>query len=148
MTMKRSDCYEALYKIKEERNVNIQEQLDKLYSSTQVPNDVVEFIEQNSQRTLDDFINVISKTKKFYKSLFFNYTNDTSEYVKGFLSLLTHIIITIDRNTELRKEILDIFPISDIINVVERNLIFGDNADEVCQMAETLRKVFIVGSAD
>lgn len=141
--MRRSEAYDILFRLKKERKIDISQQLEILATSETVPNEIVQFIDSNSGRTLEDFINVISKQKHFYANICFNYRNDISTYVKAFLSLLTHIRITIDKNPELREKLNELFDIETISSVVTRNLIYNDNDNDVIDCAKRIKLVYL-----
>ena len=71
MALKRAECYEALFRLKTEKKLDIEEPLRDLASSSKVPKKVLDFIEKNSSRTLDDFIDVIARGKPFFQNLCF-----------------------------------------------------------------------------
>lgn len=141
--LNRTTCYDTLFKLKKERKVDVSSQLDALASSREVPQSVISFIESFDERTVDDFINVISKTKPFYSKIVFNYEDDVSKYVKALLSLLTHIKITIDKNIDLRPELINLFDVETISRVVTRNIIYGDNDSEVIKCAHNIKCVYL-----
>lgn len=141
--MKRAECYEALFRLKTEKKIDIEAQLQELASSAKVPKGVIKFIEEHSVRTLDDFINIISRTKPFFQNLCFNYEDDISIYIKALLSMLTHLKITIDKNPELRTRVNELFDIEKIITVIKENLVSGDNDEEVIALAKELKLIFL-----
>ena len=143
MALKRAECYEALFRLKTEKKLDIEEPLRDLASSSKVPKKVLDFIEKNSSRTLDDFIDVIARGKPFFQNLCFNYEDNVSVYVKALLSMLTHIKITLDKNPELRESINKIFDISEIMKKLEINLIYGNNDEDIIELAHRLRLIFL-----
>ena len=143
MALKRSECYEALFRLKSEKKLNIEEQLKNLASSSRVPKSVIEFIEQNSSRTLDDFIEVIARGKPFFQNLCFNYEDNVSTYIKALLSMLVHLKITLDKNPELRDSINKLFDINKITSIITENLVDGDNDQDVIDLAHKLKLIFL-----
>lgn len=97
MALKRAECYDILFRMKKESNVNIDEILCVLASNDNVPQEVLDFIDAHNGRTVNDFVYNISRYKKFYDNICFNYTDDITVYIKAFLSLVTHIEITINK---------------------------------------------------
>lgn len=141
--LNRTTCYDMLFRIKKERRVDVSEQLDALASSRDVPQSVISFISSFDERTVDDFINVISKTKPFYSKIVFNYEDDVSKYVKALLSLLTHIKITIDKNIDLRDDLVKLFDVESISRVVTRNIMYGDNDSDIIKCAHKIKCVYL-----
>lgn len=140
--MNRYKAYDALFRLKNEKHINIDAQLALLASSEEVPSSVIEFIKNNSYRTIDDFINVISKSKEFYRNIVDNYREDSSKYVKAFLSLVTNVEITIHKNPELRNDLCELFDIGNILEVANRYVITGENDKEVRECASRIRKIY------
>lgn len=138
----RYKAYDALFRLKNEKHINIDIPLAQLASSEEVPESVMDFIKNNSYRTVDDFINVISRSKEFYRSIVDNYREDPSKYVKAFLSLVTNIEITIHKNPELRDELCKLFDIDNILGIVVRYVSKGENIEEVCECASRIRKIY------
>ena len=143
MAMKRSDCYEAIFRIKKEKGINVDEVLSLLGSSEQIPKEVLTFIETHSSRTLNDFLTIISRQKPFFNNICFNYKEDISIYVKALLSFLTHIRITMDKNPELKDPLCKLFDIEHICSTVSRNLTLGDNDLEVIEIAKSVKEVYM-----
>lgn len=142
-SLKRGDCYEALFRIKKEKNKNIDDMLVLLGSSEIIPSEVLDFIENNSLRTLNDFLTIISRQKPFFNNICFNYKEDISVYVKALLSFLTHLRITMDKNPELREALNNLFDIKNICSSVSRNLITGDNDQEIISIAKNIKSVYM-----
>ena len=94
----RSEAYEALFQLKYEKDLDIEPYLEMLLNNKTVPKQIETFIQENSTRSLQDFLMVIAKTKTFFRNICYNYNDDTSEYVRAFLSLLIHLRITLDKN--------------------------------------------------
>lgn len=147
MSMKRSDCYEAIFRIKKEKGINIDDMLALLGSSEVIPKEVLTFIETNSSRTLNDFLTLISRQKPFYNNICFNYKEEISLYVKALLSFLTHVRITMDKNPELKEPLNKLFDIEHICGTVSRNLVSGDNDQEVIEVAKLVKEVYMNSSA-
>lgn len=141
--MTRPEAYEALFQIKYERDVDIDKYLELLLNHKTVPKAVERFINENSARTLQDFLMVIAKTKAFFGNICYNYKEDISDYVRAFLSLLIHLRITLDKNPQLRGEIQQVFDIPKIANICVTNLLVGGNDQEVIDMANTLKEIFL-----
>ena len=141
--MTRPEAYEALFQIKYERDVDIDKYLELLLNHKTVPKAVERFINENSARTLQDFLMVIAKTKAFFGNICYNYKEDISDYVRAFLSLLIHLRITLDKNPQLRDEIQQVFDIPKIANICVTNLLVGGNDQEVIDMANTLKEIFL-----
>ena len=141
--MNRMECYEALFRIKKERGINIDPILNQLGSSERVPQEVLDFIEGNSSRTLEDFLSVISRKKPFFNNICFNYNEDISTYVKAMLSFMTHIVITIDKNPELRGPINQLFDLKEVSRVVSENIIVGGNEEDVLTEARKIKTVYM-----
>lgn len=141
--MNRMECYEALFRIKKERGIDIDPMINILGSSERVPQDVLAFIEGNSSRTLEDFLTVISRKKPFFNNICFNYNEDVSTYVKAMLSFMTHIVITIDKNPELRGPINNLFNLKEISKVVSENIIVGGNEEDVLKEARKIKTVYM-----
>ena len=93
MSMTRSQCYDILFRLKKERNLDIDAAIETLAENDTVPESVIKFIEDNSTRTFRDFMLVISKSKPFYGNIVFNYTDNIEKYIKAMLSFLIHIKI-------------------------------------------------------
>ena len=91
--MTRSQCYDILFRLKKERNLDVDNAIQLLAESENVPDSVIKFIEDNSTRTFRDFILIISKSKPFYNNIVFNYSDNVEKYIKAMLSFLTHIRI-------------------------------------------------------
>ena len=81
MSMTRSQCYDILFRLKKERNLDIDAAIETLAENDTVPESVIKFIEDNSTRTLRDFMLVISKSKPFYGNIVFNYTDNIEKYI-------------------------------------------------------------------
>lgn len=141
--MTRPEAYEALFQIKYERDIDIDKYLELLLNHKTVPKAVERFINENSARTLQDFLMVIAKTKAFFGNICYNYKEDISDYVRAFLSLLIHLRITLDKNPQLRDEIRQVFDIPKIANICVTNLLVGGNDQEVIDMANTLKEIFL-----
>lgn len=141
--MTRPEAYEALFQIKYERDIDIDKYLELLLNHKTVPKAVERFINENSARTLQDFLMVIAKTKAFFGNICYNYKEDISDYVRAFLSLLIHLRITLDKNPQLRDEIQQVFDIPKIANICVTNLLVGGNDQEVIDMANTLKEIFL-----
>ena len=69
--MEKSEAYEILFRLKKERNLDVDNLIERLSLSETVPKTVVKFIENNSTITLSDFIKIISRTKQFYSNIVF-----------------------------------------------------------------------------
>lgn len=141
--MTRPEAYEALFQIKYERGTDIEKYLELLLSHKTVPKSVERFITENSARTLQDFLMVIAKTKAFFGNICYNYKEDISDYVRAFLSLLIHLRITLDKNPQLRNEIIEVFDIQKMANICVTNLLIGGNDQDVLDMAITLKQIFL-----
>lgn len=141
--MTRPEAYEALFQIKYERDIDIDKYLELLLNHKTVPKAVERFINENSARTLQDFLMVIAKTKAFFGNICYNYKEDISDYVRAFLSLLIHLRITLDKNPQLRDEIQQVFDIPKIANICVTNLLVGGNDQEIIDMANTLKEIFL-----
>lgn len=141
--MTRSQCYETLFRLKKEKNLDIDEPLRALAESDSVPDIVVKFIEINSSRTFSDFINVISKCKPFYTNIVFNYGDNTEKYIKAMLSFLTHVKITLAKNPDLMGEFNRVFDIAEITKVITINLTEGGNDEEIIKCARKIKQAYL-----
>ena len=141
--MTRAEAYEALFRLKHDKDIDISEILDTLLNHKKVPRSVEKFINEHSSRTLDDFLCVIAKTKTFFQNICYNYKEDTSDYVRAFLSLLIHLRITLDKNPELREDICKTFDIDRITKVCVKNIKSGGNDEEVKEVAKELKDIFL-----
>ncbi len=148
MKLSRAEAYESLFRIKSEKNINIDEYLVILSNSSIVPKLVYKFIEDNSSRTLEDFIQVIAKTKPFFQNICFNYSDDISTYIKAYLSLLVHLRITLDKNPELKELVLKTFNINHILEVIRINLTQGNNDKDIIDLSSELKHIFLNDSSD
>ena len=115
--MTRSQCYDILFRLKKERNLDIDAAIETLAENDTVPESVIKFIEDNSTRTFRDFMLVISKSKPFYGNIVFNYTDNIEKYIKAMLSFLIHIKITLVKNPNLIQEFNEHFNIKEITNM-------------------------------
>lgn len=141
--MTRAEAYEALFQLKHDKNIDISEQLDLLLNHKVVSKSIEKFIKKHSNRTLDDFLLVIAKTKTFFQNICYNYQDNISDYVRAFLSLLTHLRITLDKNPELRQEICNTFDIDKIANACIYNIKVGGNDAEIIEIAHELKDIFL-----
>ena len=141
--MEKSEAYEILFRLKKERNLDVDNLIERLSLSETVPKTVVKFIENNSTITLSDFIKIISRTKQFYSNIVFNYEDNVDTYVKAFLSLLTHIEITLEKNPHLKDELLELFDIDRIMKIVSDKMKFGNNDNEVIELAHELKLIYL-----
>lgn len=143
MSMTRSQCYDALFRLKKERNLDIEKAIESLAEHDVVPESVIKFIEDNSTRTFRDFILVISKSKPFYSNIVFNYTDNVEKYIKAMLSFLIHIKITLAKNPDLITEFNSHFDIPEITRVITNNLTRGNNDDEVIECAKNIKSAYL-----
>lgn len=143
MSMTRSQCYDTLFRLKKERNLDIEKAIESLAEHDVVPESVIKFIEDNSTRTFRDFILVISKSKPFYSNIVFNYTDNVEKYIKAMLSFLIHIKITLAKNPDLITEFNSHFDIPEITRVITNNLTRGNNDDEVIECAKNIKSAYL-----
>lgn len=141
--MTRAQCYDALFRLKKERDIDIDLVISQLAESDSVPDQVLSFIEMNSTRTFRDFIHIISKGKAFYSNIVFNYTEDIEKYIKAMLSFLTHIKITLGKNPLLITEFNKHFNIPEITSVITENLTKGNNDEAVIKCARNIKEAYL-----
>lgn len=141
--MTRAQCYDALFRLKKERDIDIDQVISQLAESDSVPESVAAFIEINSTRTFRDFIHIISKGKAFYSNIVFNYTDDIEKYIKAMLSFLTHIKITLGKNPLLITEFNKYFDIREITSVITENLTIGGNDEMVIRCARHIKEAYL-----
>ena len=143
MSMPRSQCYDILFRLKKERNLDIDAAIETLAENDTVPESVIKFIEDNSTRTFRDFMLVISKSKPFYGNIVFNYTDNIEKYIKAMLSFLIHIKITLVKNPNLIQEFNEHFNIKEITTAINNNLTKGDNDEEVIKCAKNIKSAYL-----
>lgn len=143
MSMTRSQCYDILFRLKKERNLDIDAAIETLAENDTVPESVIKFIEDNSTRTFRDFMLVISKSKPFYGNIVFNYTDNIEKYIKAMLSFLIHIKITLVKNPKLIQEFNEHFNIKEITTAINNNLTKGDNDEEVIKCAKNIKSAYL-----
>ena len=141
--MTRSQCYDILFRLKKERNLDVDTAIQLLAESENVPDSVIKFIEDNSTRTFRDFILIISKSKPFYNNIVFNYSDNVEKYIKAMLSFLTHIRITLTKNPNLRNDFNKLFNIPEITQVITNNIVNGDNDMEVIECANKIKEAYL-----
>ena len=143
MSMTRSQCYDILFRLKKERNLDIDAAIETLAENDTVPESVIKFIEDNSTRTFRDFMLVISKSKPFYGNIVFNYTDNIEKYIKAMLSFLIHIKTTLVKNPNLIQEFNEHFNIKEITTAINNNLTKGDNDEEVIKCAKNIKSAYL-----
>jgi hypothetical protein len=143
-TITRDECYKALFKLKIERGIDIDKPLQELASSNRVPKSVIKFNEEHNTRTLDDFLNTISRNKPFFQNLC-DYEMNPQKHAKALLSMITHILITIEKNPSLRDELIKLFRIKELFQYLTDFTCVGDakSAEMIEKITVEIRKIYL-----
>ncbi len=121
----REEAIRKLFKLKDCYDLDITEMLDILNKSDGVPEKIIEFI-NTYDYNIETFFEHL-KNKQFYKAI----KSSTNEYemIKGLSSLLTHIIIEIEKYPERKSLISESLLVDEILSSLYSYFLKNTTAD-------------------
>jgi len=133
--MERQEALKGLFRIKSFYHLDISEQLDKLGSAEDVPEDVENFINKYDYK-IEHFLENL-KEKEFYKSL----KNPKTDFValKGLSSLITHALIEVEKKPEQKPLIVEKLKVVEVTKALQTYLL-TDNKDETFQLIKEIKE--------
>ena len=120
MTYSRSDVYKLLFKIEDEKNVDVSEYVDMLGTTDDIPGGVIDFLKSKGYVEYPEKLFINLKNKPLTKSLksFLEGKISDDEKAKLLSSYLTHYIIELEslEDESERFKLFDDFKIEQLLS--------------------------------
>lgn len=122
-----------------------QELIDLMYRSSDIPSEVIEFISQNDDNYLKQYLSLFMdemSSKKFYKNLRLLYKGERLDYVnvsKTLTSLITHALIDVDKGKISLSDAVKILRLDEFSEILNEYLRGGTiNMSRVYDLSKSL----------